>query len=179
MNESQRDAQVENVSTWDDRAVATLRCYAISRGCSPCDADDVVQETLCRALEQTMSDGGRPPDKWLRVVASRLIVDHHRKRSRDAKLAARLHADPVPDHSEQVEEELLATFASSVFSSLPPPQRAVITDVSRGLKVADIAKDRRLTIRSVEGHLRRARASIRRRLLSSARSSVVSNRLHE
>ncbi len=161
---------METTSSWTDHVVVTLRRYAIHRGCRPCEADDVVQETLCRAFEKLATDGGEPSDKWLRVVASRVMIDRHRKTERDAKLAARLHVAPVPDHSDQIEDQLLAIFAISVLSSLPLTQREVLTDISRGLSVADIARDRRLTIRSVEGHLRRARAQVRKHLLGSSRT---------
>lgn len=85
------------------------------------------------------------------------------------RLAARMHASIVPDHSEEVLEKLLAALAYSILESLSPMQRAVLTDVSRGLSVTDIAKNRQLTIRSVEGHLRRARAKVRRHLREEPR----------
>ena len=149
---------------WWTAHVVALRRYAIYRGCRPCEADDVVQETLCRAFEQQRSVGETPCDQWLRVVASRVIVDHYRITAKDTKVIARLHVLPIPDHSEEVEDKLVASCAISILHSLPPMQRAVLTDISRGLSTADIARERQLTIRSVEGHLRRARAKVREHL---------------
>jgi len=149
---------------YDSHAMVTLKRLVIHQGCRPAEADDIVQETLCRALEQASKGESTPSDGWLRVVASRLIIDRYRRSSRDAQLCARLGVELVPDHSVEVVEKLLAIFADSVLAALPLMQRDVLNDISRGLTVADIASQRQLTVRSVEGHLRRARAEARRLL---------------
>src|SRR5690348_7008891 len=72
------------------------------------DADEVVQETFARALEQQSSLGGDDLDRWLVRVATNLGLDRLRRRKRRAYagswLPSPVESDEAPAPSGQEAE---------------------------------------------------------------------------
>ena len=160
--------RADSTSTlWSDDDLATLRTSLVRKAARHGlrqDAEDTAQETLCRALARRSELEKERVGGWLTVVAKNVAADHRRAQARLNHLRSRLlhrHA-PHDDHTDDVLDEMLARQAVVAVESLPRMQREVLTSVASGNTIAEIANDKQLSTRSVEGHLRRARQSIRR-----------------
>lgn len=145
-----------------------LRRYAVSRGSRPEDADDVVQEAIYRALMHFDGSTAAPLEAWLRLVVARLVVDQQRLRLRQERVMSRLgcgSGETAPmDPFEEIAERALAAGARALVERLSPVQKDVLLAVAGGESVAEIAQRTGRTLRSVEGHLRRARKILRAHL---------------
>ena len=125
-------------------------------------AEDFVQEAFCRALGRTDLDRDRIGG-WLRTVVANVATDTWRRDSRS--VVARSSFDPsgyVPDHAEDVIDLEMARSAAVAAAGLPDIQRQVLFAVAEGESVRQIAARLGLSVRAVEGHLRRARQTVRR-----------------
>ena len=126
----------------------------------PQEAEDVVQETFCRAIVKAAELDVERIGGWLRVVALRIAVDNLRRRHREVAALE----DEHPHHDEALDTVIDKEFArtvSSYLEDLPEPQRAVLNGVAAGRTVDEIAVERGCTKRSIEGHLRRGRSRLR------------------
>lgn len=128
------------------------------------DAEDAVQEAICRSLERDMS--GDALTRWLYVVTRNLVVDRHRGQKRLQDPASRrdqdvLTSDPL---MEEIEDADVARSIQQIVQRLPGLQREVLQAVCSGRTVAEFALARGISVRAAEGHLRRARKVVRRRL---------------
>src|SRR5690606_20054775 len=74
-------------------------CYRMTG--SAADAEDLVQETWCRALERPPADRDAPLRPWLFTVATNLCVDALRKRKRERYFGPWL---PSPVESERLDD---------------------------------------------------------------------------
>jgi RNA polymerase sigma factor (sigma-70 family) len=152
---------------WSDDDIATLRTHLVRKAARhglPQDAEDAAQETLCRALARRSELEMERVAGWLSVVAKNVTTDHHRAQARLNVLRTRLlhRHETHDDHSDEVLDGIFARQAVAAVEALPPLQREVLTSVASGNTIAEIADDKKLSTRSVEGHLRRARQSVRR-----------------
>jgi RNA polymerase sigma-70 factor (ECF subfamily) len=101
-------------------------CIRMTR--SQATAEDIAQETLIRAhaaLERFEPD--RPMWPWLKTIASRLLIDHARARSRELLVEEppeAVGADLGPGHAERVAERSMLLQA---LSALPDRQRDAVT----------------------------------------------------
>lgn len=126
-------------------------------------AEDLVQEAWMRALDSWPRKGApEEPLAWLQRVARNVLVSHFRR------------ARPQPMDPAQIDLE------DERFSPETPDAAAVVgwgmarlrrrqVDVLEafyfeGKSVREIAGERRLSERAIEGRLRRARAKLRRKL---------------
>src|SRR6185436_783320 len=83
-------------------AVPSLRAFAISL-CGNVDrADDLVQETLLRALSNINSfEPGTNMPAWLFTILRNLFRSEYRKRRREVEDADGRYADTLKSHPEQ------------------------------------------------------------------------------
>lgn len=125
-------------------------------------AEDLVQETWMRALD-TWPSRGMPdePLAWLTRVAHNTLVSHFRRVQPvawDPEAVERISAPaPIDDEIARMVSWALARLRRSHAELL---EAQYFEDKS----VADIARDRRMSERAVEGRLRRARAKLRKTL---------------
>ena len=129
------------------------------------EPEDLVQEAFVRALTHPEVD----PEKlqgWLRTVVRNLAYDAVRRdRSADAATARLARAEVLePDPAEAVAEQDLAKVAADWAGDLPRRQREVLYGVAEGRSIAEVARSQGLSLRAAEGHLRRARETLRRRM---------------
>lgn len=125
-------------------------------------AEDFVQEAFCRALGRPDLDRERVGG-WLRTVVTNVATDTWRRDSRS--IEARGSFEPsgcVPDHAEDVIDLEMARSAAAAAAELPQIQRQVLFAVAEGESVREIATRLGLSVRAVEGHLRRARQTVRK-----------------
>ncbi len=120
----------------------------------PIEPDDIVQETLSRALTHRSSfDGERPVLPWLKTVALRVLLDlRERERSQPG-----LGADEPLDRS--VGDGLaLRDQVQSLLARLPRREATVLDRFHRGGEsLREIAEDMGLPLGTVKSLLHRAR----------------------
>lgn len=147
---------------------------ALSRGMTPEDARDVVQEALLRCAEFEDLDVERI-GAFLTSVTVRLCADVHRRNEEPVKarrwLAPLLHHEPDP--ADLVCRDHGPEWVASLMSRLPERQRHVLADKARGLTIQQIARRHRLTYKAAESALSRARASLRAAVVSSMSVAAV------
>lgn len=132
-------------------------------------AEEIAQEAFVRALQALPRlDGDRRFYPWMTVIASRLCVDHHRRRQRtqpsdDVDPGV---VDPDLDHVfTAVDHAHLAT----ALERINPRHRRVLELREReGLSYEAIADRMEVTLGTVEALLHRARKALRREFLAVA-----------
>lgn len=129
------------------------------------EPEDLVQEAFLRALTHPEVE----PEKlqgWLRTVVRNLGYDALRRdRSADAATARLAKSEVMePDPADAVAEQDLAKVAADWARDLPRRQREVLYGVAEGRSIAEVAQAQGLSLRGAEGHLRRAREALRRRM---------------
>jgi RNA polymerase sigma-70 factor (ECF subfamily) len=140
------------------------------------DAEDIVQETfvrMFRALDRY--DTGRPFTSWLFTIASRLCIDHIRRRrvtpislvqtgeSGDEVTIEVEDTGPRPEETAQFGEE--ERKVQSLIDSLPPHYRIVVLlRHQQDLSYEEIASVLELPLGTVKARIHRARALLAERL---------------
>src|SRR5688500_1470650 len=129
-------------------------------------AEDVVQETLARALRHEETLEPERAGAWLTVVGRRLAFDTSRSRQR---------VDVVPDHDDRASvvddpvelaerRHLLAQVAEALDDLTLRQRRLLLRQVDTGLSLAQLAEEEHTTVASVRSVLARAREVLRANL---------------
>jgi RNA polymerase sigma-70 factor (ECF subfamily) len=125
-------------------------------------AEDCAQEAMVRAvaferLDETDVTG------FLVATTARLCADHHRRRTRDGKLAHRLAGTwrDEPAHDDLVCDRAEAAWLTRQLDGLSDRQRAAIEARAAGLSPAEIAESMSTSYKSVELLLYRVRTRLR------------------
>jgi RNA polymerase sigma-70 factor (ECF subfamily) len=124
-------------------------------------AEDAVQDAFASALVRwPVLRGYHDPEAWVRMVAFRRAVDHHRRRARQLRSLTRLGPPPPvpPVGAEHVD-------LVRALRKLPPAQREVLVlHYVAELAVERIAADLRLPVGTVKSRLARGRAALAQHL---------------
>ena len=132
-------------------------------------AEDTVQETYMRALSHWRTKGlPDVPLAWLKTVARNLLISHYRKTSpvRFDEANMDIHGDDW-----NIEKRETASLLYSGLSRLKKnDSRLIEAFYFDGKSVREIADERGLSERAVEGRLRRARQKLKKYM---RRSMVV------
>jgi RNA polymerase sigma-70 factor (ECF subfamily) len=139
-------------------AIPGLRAFAVSL-CGNVDrADDLVQETLIRALANIDSfEAGTNMSAWLITILRNHFRSEYRKRRREVEDAAGLYAErlralPEQDGRVEMEEFLVA------LGKLPPDQReALILIGALGFSHEEVANICGCAIGTIKSRVNRAR----------------------
>lgn len=139
-------------------AVPNLRAFAISLSGNVDRADDLVQETLAKAIANihTFQPGTNMP-AWLFTILRNLFRSEYRKRRREVEDADGRYADTLksqPEQSSRLEfEELRRALAQ-----LPDDQReALILVGASGFSYEEAAKISGCAVGTVKSRVNRAR----------------------
>lgn len=126
------------------------------------DAEDAVQEALCRAMSHAdLRLEGLPA--WLSRVTTNILVDYGRRQRHSTLVAdTSLPEEPVPDPADDVVDRQMARSMLDLVLRLSDNERDILLLLAAGESVQRIACRTGATSRSVEGHLRRARKKLRR-----------------
>src|SRR5437667_10513111 len=101
-------------------AVPSLRAFAISLSGNVDRADDLVQETLLRAIANIDSfQPGTNMSAWLFTILRNLFRSEYRKRRREVEDADASYADSLKSHPEQGSRLGFNEFKAAL-STLPP-----------------------------------------------------------
>lgn len=139
-----------------------VRALATSLLRDPDRADDVVQETFVRALEQPPRDAGRLRS-WLARIAERLAWRTRRSDSRRARRELRA-ARPEVERVDEERATVLASVTAAVLGLREPYRSTVLACYYEGRSARDVAQGEGISLHTVHARLRRAREQLRTQL---------------
>src|ERR1700738_356675 len=107
-------------------AIPNLRAFAISLSGNVDRADDLVQETVLRALANIDSfQPGTNMPAWLFTILRNLFRSEYRKRRREVEDATGMYAETLKSHPEQGSRLEFNEFRAAL-DKLPPDQREAL-----------------------------------------------------
>jgi RNA polymerase sigma-70 factor (ECF subfamily) len=142
-------------------AIPGLRAFAISL-CGNADrADDLVQETLIRALANINSfEPGTNMSAWLITILRNLYRSEYRKRRREVEDATGSYAERLRSLPEQEGHLEMEEFQAAL-GKLPPDQReALILIGALGFSHEEVAKICGCAIGTIKSRVNRARRQL-------------------
>jgi RNA polymerase sigma-70 factor (ECF subfamily) len=150
-----------------DRLLGELRPklhrYCARMTGSVIDGEDVVQETLVKALEAfDMAGPLANPEGWLFRIAHNAALDQLRRRARDQAALSGEDLEAMVDPSDPVQDRQIAAASLHTFMRLPVAQRStvILMDVL-GYSLDEIGVVTGSTIPAVKAALHRGRARLR------------------
>jgi RNA polymerase sigma-70 factor (ECF subfamily) len=142
-------------------AVPSLRAFAISL-CGNVDrADDLVQETLLRALANIDSfQPGTNMSAWLFTILRNFFRSEYRKRRREVEDSDGTYAESLKSHPEQNSRVEFSEFKTAL-SKLPPDQReALILVGASGFSYEEAAGICECAVGTIKSRVNRARTRL-------------------
>jgi RNA polymerase sigma-70 factor (ECF subfamily) len=141
--------------------VPSLRAFAISL-CGNIDrADDLVQETLLRALAHIDSfEPGTNMPAWLFTILRNLFRSEYRKRRREVEDAEGRYAETLKSHPEQTGRVEFEEFRTAL-AKLPADQReSLILVGASGFSYDDAAAICGCAVGTIKSRVNRARSKL-------------------
>lgn len=146
--------------------------------CGRGDPEAVAQEAFVRAWSSLdRFSGARPFWPWVATIARRLCIDHRRRLEREnlhLHVAAAINErdTAAPDEVLEIDEDYRSVLTA--LQRLKPSEQRVITlrDVN-GWTYDEIARFEGVTVESIRGSLKRARASLRKSFAKVAAGAPV------
>ena len=148
---------------------AELVRFVLARVRDPAAADDIVHDTLLKALAQigTLEDPAKLR-AWLYRITRNAIVDHYRARRPAEPLPEDLEAES-PAEVERAEQEL-ARCLTPLLGGLPAAYREALTLAElEGLPQREVARRGGLSLSGAKSRVQRARRLLRDALLDCCR----------
>ena len=142
-------------------AVPSLRAFAISLSGNADRADDLVQETLLRALANidSFQPGSNLP-AWLFTILRNLFRSEYRKRRREVEDPDGSYAESLKSHPEQGSRLEFQEFRTAL-AKLPPDQReALILVGAEGFSYEDAASICGCAVGTIKSRVNRARSKL-------------------
>jgi len=142
-------------------SVPSLRAFAISLSGNGDRADDLVQETLLRAIANIDSfQVGSNLPAWLFTILRNIYYSNYRKRSREVQDSDGLYARRLTVPGDQESHLDLEDFRNAL-TKLPAEQREVLTLIgASGLSYEEAAVVCQVGIGTIKSRLSRARAKL-------------------
>ncbi len=140
-----------------------LHRYCARMTGSVIDGEDVVQETMIKALEAFPRGGDIANlDAWLFRIAHNTALDYLRQRKRESALMSDRSADLVADPGASAESRYAASASLQTFMQLSPAERGsvILMDVL-GYSLDEIGAVFDATLPSVKASLHRGRERLR------------------
>jgi RNA polymerase sigma-70 factor (ECF subfamily) len=142
-------------------SVPSLRAFAISLSGNGDRADDLVQETLLRAIANIDSfQVGSNLPAWLFTILRNLFRSEYRKRRREVEDADGSYAETLKTHPEQTSHVEFKEF-SAALSKLPEDQReALILIGASGFSYEEAAEICGCAVGTIKSRVNRARTRL-------------------
>jgi RNA polymerase sigma-70 factor, ECF subfamily len=156
LNPSLRDAMLS--------AVPSLRAFAISLSGNIDRADDLVQETLLRAIANIDSfQPGTNMSAWMFTILRNLFRSEYRKRRREVEDTDGSYAESLKSQPEQNSRLEFQEFRAAL-AKLPPDQREAVTaHVVEDRGYPELAASLQTSEAAVRQRVSRGLATLRRR----------------
>jgi len=126
-------------------------------------AEDIVQEAYFRAWEYWDKRPASNPLAWLKTVARNLLISHYR-RIQPGSLSS-LKIEPAGEPPDLSRPEAVARLQWGLAHISGSRARLLESFYFDEKRVQAIAEEGKLSVRAVEGRLRRAREALRRQLI--------------
>jgi RNA polymerase sigma-70 factor, ECF subfamily len=141
--------------------IPSLRAFAISLSGNVDRADDLVQETLLRALANIDSfEPGTNLPAWLFTILRNLFRSEYRKRRREVEDSDGRFAETLKTHPEQNSHVEFQEFQEAL-AKLPPDQReALILIGASGFSYEETAEICGCAVGTVKSRVNRARVKL-------------------
>jgi RNA polymerase sigma-70 factor (ECF subfamily) len=142
-------------------SVPSLRAFAISLSGNGDRADDLVQETLLRALANidSFQPGSNLP-AWLFTILRNLFRSEYRKRRREVEDTDGSYAESLKSHPEQNSRLEFQEFRAAL-AKLPPDQReALILVGASGFSYEEAAAICECAVGTIKSRVNRARTRL-------------------
>jgi RNA polymerase sigma-70 factor (ECF subfamily) len=142
-------------------AVPNLRAFAISLSGNVDRADDLVQETLLRALANIDSfERGTNMSAWLFTILRNLFRSEYRKRRREVEDTDGSYAERLKSQPEQTGRVEFTEFRTAL-AQLPPDQReALILVGASGFSYEEAAEICGCAVGTIKSRVNRARGRL-------------------
>ena len=142
-------------------AVPSLRAFAISLTNDFNRADDLVQDTLVRALAHIdRFERGTNLNAWLFTILRNLFHSEYRKRRREVDDPEGTYAGRLKAHPEQQSHLDVEDFRGAL-AKLPPDQREALLLVgAEGMSYEDAAAICQVAVGTIKSRVNRARARL-------------------
>jgi RNA polymerase sigma-70 factor (ECF subfamily) len=151
--------------------IASLRRYAFVLCRNHADADDLVQESLTKAIAAADTyQAGRDLRAWLFSILHNTFVSHKRQYARRARAARFLDATLQEAGIQPVQEKHVeAQHTLNMLSRLTPQQQSVLVLIAvEGLSYAEAAEALDIPIGTLMSRLARGREELRRLVASNS-----------
>jgi RNA polymerase sigma-70 factor (ECF subfamily) len=142
-------------------AVPSLRAFAISLSGNIDRADDLVQETLLRAIANIDSfQPGTNMSAWMFTILRNLFRSEYRKRRREVEDTDGSYAESLKSHPEQNSRMEFQEFRAAL-AKLPPDQReALILVGASGFSYEEAASICDCAVGTIKSRVNRARTRL-------------------
>jgi RNA polymerase sigma-70 factor (ECF subfamily) len=142
-------------------AVPSLRAFAISLSGNVDRADDLVQETLLRAIANIDSfQPGTNMSAWMFTILRNLFRSEYRKRRREVEDTDGSYAESLTSHPEQGSHLEFKEFRAAL-AKLPPDQReALILVGASGFSYEEAAAICECAVGTIKSRVNRARTRL-------------------
>ena len=161
------DMEVNAGSLWT-QFHAELRSFLMARVASEATADDILQNAFLRAHEHLVSgDVLEKPRAWLYQIVRNLVVDAHRRTSRERALARNVALEPaieaVPSAVDMDDAafEVVARSLPLFIDHLESPYREALQMTElEGLTQAEAARRAGVSLPGMKSRVQRARKQV-------------------
>jgi RNA polymerase sigma-70 factor, ECF subfamily len=144
--------------------ISSLKRYAMALTRSPDRADDLVQDTLARAIaKQHLFEPGTDLGAWLRTMLHRRHVDKTRRAVREGVHVSADGLVDLPCAAAQYPHMLLREVLSAM-DKLPADQRKTLVCLSQGHSREDVARQMGVPLDTVRSRAALARRALKARL---------------
>jgi RNA polymerase sigma-70 factor (ECF subfamily) len=142
-------------------AVPSLRAFAISLSGNVDRADDLVQETLLRAMANIDSfQPGTNMSAWLFTILRNLFRSEYRKRRREVEDTDGSYAESLKSHPEQHSRVEFEEFRAAL-ARLPPDQsEALLLVGASGFSYEEAAEICECAVGTIKSRVNRARTRL-------------------
>ena len=142
-------------------AVPSLRAFAISLSGNIDRADDLVQETLLRAMANINSfQVGTNMSAWLFTILRNLFISQYRKRRREVEDADGRHVDSLKSPPQQHSQLEFEEFRRALEKLLPDQREALILVGASGFSYDQAAAVCDCAVGTIKSRVHRARGRL-------------------
>lgn len=159
------DRSAEDIRGQVVQLLPRLRRFAAALTGSVADGDDLVQDTVERALKNLHQwEPGTRLDNWMFRIAKNRFIDTRRSHTRSGVIAAEVPEDApsvASDGARAADARLMLADALSALRDLPMEQRAALVLVTiEGMSYRDAADILQIPIGTLTSRIARARETL-------------------